>query len=89
MLKPVRTKQFKRDFKKVLRQSKDVKKLEAIIARLAMQEELDFKHKDHKLAGNFKGRRECHIEPDWLLVYKIDLDKIIFERTGSHSDLFK
>ena len=89
MLKPVTTKQFKRDFKKALRQGKDVKKLEAIMAKLAGQEELDLKHRDHKLTGNFKDRRECHIEPDWLLIYKIDIAKIIFERTGSHSDLFK
>jgi len=46
------------------------------------------KYKDHNLIGNFIGRRECHIEPDWLLIYKIDEDFIIFERTGTHSDLF-
>jgi len=53
------------------------------------QEKLDEKHRDHKLIGNFKDRRECHIEPDWLVIYKIEGDKIIFETTGSHSDLFK
>ena len=46
------------------------------------------KYREHSLIGNFIGRRECHIEPDWLLIYKIDNDNIIFERTGSHSDLF-
>jgi mRNA interferase YafQ len=45
--------------------------------------------KDHQLVGNYTGRRECHIEADWLLIYKIDGERIIFERTGSHSDLFK
>jgi mRNA interferase YafQ len=89
MLKPVATKQFKKDFKKVGRQGKDVKKVEAIMAKLAAQEKLEIKHQDHKLTGNFKDRRECHVEPDWLLIYKIQGDKIIFERTGSHSDLFK
>jgi len=89
MLKPARTKPFKKDFKKVLRQRKEVEKLKAIMAKLAAQEELDIKHRDHKLIGNFKDRRECHIEPDWLLIYKIEGDKIIFERTGSHSDLFE
>lgn len=49
---------------------------------------LPAKQKDHKLIGNFKDRRECHIESDWLLIYKIEQDTIIFERTGSHSDLF-
>jgi mRNA interferase YafQ len=89
MLKPVRTKQFKKDFKKALRQGKDVEKLKAIMAKLASQENLDIKYRDHKLTGNFKDRRECHIEPDWLLIYKVEGDKIIFETTGSHSDLFK
>jgi mRNA interferase YafQ len=89
MLTPVRTKQFKQDFKKVLRRGKDLEKLKAIMAKLAAQENLDLKHRDHQLIGNFKNRRECHIEPDWLLIYKIEGDKIIFERTGSHSDLFK
>ncbi len=49
---------------------------------------LDLKYKDHKLDGNWKNRRECHIEPDWLLIYKIEGELIVFERTGSHSDLF-
>jgi mRNA interferase YafQ len=89
MLKPERTNQFKKDFKKVQRQRKDVEKLKTIMATLAAQEKLDLRHRDHKLIGEFKERRECHIEPDWLLIYKIESDKIIFERTGSHSDLFK
>jgi addiction module toxin, RelE/StbE family len=46
-------------------------------------------NRDHPLVDNYVGRRECHIEPDWLLIYKLDGDEIIFERTGSHSDLFK
>jgi mRNA interferase YafQ len=66
-----------------------VEKLEAVMAKLVAEENLDVKHRDHKLVGSFKDRRECHIEPDWLLIYKIEGDKIIFERTGSHSDLFK
>lgn len=55
---------------------------------LAKKEPLDRKHKDHKLKGGLKDRRECHVEPDWLLVYKIEGDTIIFERTGSHAELF-
>jgi mRNA interferase YafQ len=53
-----------------------------------MQQQLDPKHRYHQLVGNYKGYRECHIESDWLLIYKIDGDVIIFERTGTHSDLF-
>lgn len=89
MLKPVRTKQFKKDFKKVQRQGKDLEKLKAIMTKLAVQEQLELKYRDHKLTGDFKDRCECHIEPDWLLIYEVESDTIIFERTGSHSDLFK
>ncbi len=56
--------------------------------RLINLEPLDIRYRDHKLTGNFKDHRECHLEPDWLLIYKIDDEKIVFERTGSHSDLF-
>ena len=51
-------------------------------------QELDPIHRDHKLIGNFVGRRECHLESDWLLIYKLSEDRIVFERMGSHSDLF-
>lgn len=54
-----------------------------------MQEQLNEKFRDHKLKGNYTGRRECHIEPDWILIYKLENDEKIFERTGSHSLLFK
>ncbi|MCE5294753.1 MAG: type II toxin-antitoxin system YafQ family toxin [Chlamydiales bacterium] len=64
-------------------------KLGEIIKKLCNQEALDAKHRNHKLKGNYKGRWECHIEPDWLLVYYKSKTEIIFERTGSHSDLFK
>ena len=52
-------------------------------------EPLDSKYQDHSLTGSYKGRRECHIEPDWLLIYKIEDDKIIFERSGNHNKLFE
>ena len=60
------------------------------MASLLMGETLEPKFKNHKLTGNWQGRRECHIRPDWLLIYKIDPEEnlIIFERTGSHADLF-
>lgn len=84
-----RTNRFKKDYKKILRQGKDVNKIDSILLKLAGGEKLPFKHSDHLLMGIYKGRRECHIEPDWLLIYKVEGDEIIFERTGSHSDLFK
>lgn len=89
MLNPSFTKQFHKDVKKVIKQGKDSKKLMDIATKLMNEEKLEAKHKDHKLKGDFKERRECHIEPDWLLVYKIEETEIIFERTGSHSELFK
>jgi len=57
--------------------------------QLANELKLDFKHRDHPLIGNYKGFRECHIESDWLLVYKVTDEEIIFVRTGTHADLFR
>ncbi|WP_257252412.1 MULTISPECIES: type II toxin-antitoxin system YafQ family toxin [unclassified Endozoicomonas] len=88
MLTPVRSTKFKKDYKKVERQGKDLKKLKKIMVQLAKKEPLEPKHKDHYLTGNHKGRRECHVESDWLLIYKVVGSEIFFERTGSHSDLF-
>jgi len=89
MLTPFYTKQFEKDLNKMLRQGKDKEKIRSIISRLVNKENLDKKNRNHKLTGNYKGRHECHIEPDWLLIYKIADDEIIFERTGTHSQLFK
>ena len=66
-----------------------MEKLKIIIRSLVVEEPLDAIHRDHKLIGNWKGRRECHIESDWLLIYKREAGRIIFERTGTHSDLFR
>lgn len=88
MLKPSFTRQFERDLKKSLKRGRDKEKIKAIIQLLVDEEVLEAHYRDHKLRGDYKNRRECHIEPDWLLIYKIDGDRIIFERTGSHADLF-
>jgi mRNA interferase YafQ len=64
-------------------------KIKAAIILLTDEEPLDAKTKDHLLRGNFKDRRECHLEPDWILIYRFDENKIIFERTGTHADLFR
>lgn len=70
------------------RRGKNMEKLRDIMRKLAEQETLDAKHRDHPLVGNYVGRRECHLEPDWLLIYKLEPSFIIFERTGTHADLF-
>lgn len=85
-----RTPTFKKDFKLAQKQGLDLNKLKEIIILLANGEPLPPKNKDHQLKGNYKGHRECHIEPDWLLIYKIQDDMLILSlvRTGSHSKLF-
>lgn len=90
MYKPVITTRFKKDLKRSKRRQKDLSKLKNIMQKLSAGESLTPKNNDHTLSGNFSERRECHIEPDWLLIYKIkEAEKeIIFERTGTHSDLF-
>ncbi len=89
MLTPVYTRQFERDLKRVRKQKKNLDKLKIIVCTLLTEKVLDPIHRDHKLIGNWQGRRECHIETDWLLIYKYEIDRIIFERTGTHSDLFR
>jgi mRNA interferase YafQ len=89
MLTPVYTRQFEKDIKRMKKRGKNPDKLKIIIRSLVSEEPLDPIHRDHKLIGNWKGRRECHIESDWLLIYKTELDRIIFERSGTHSDLFQ
>lgn len=88
MLKPIFTKKFNKDIKRIYKSKKDINKFKYVSNRLINEEKLELKFRDHKLVGNYVGRRECHIEPDWLLIYKIEKDVIIFERTGSHSELF-
>jgi len=89
MRRPVRTNRFKKDVQTAKKRGKQMSKLREIMTKLIMAEPLDEKHRDHVLIGAYTGRRECHIEPDWLLIYKLDENEIIFERTGTHSDLFK
>ena len=83
------TRQFERDVKRAKKRGKTLDKLKIIVRTLVEGKKLDPLQRDHALLGNYRGRRECHIEADWLLIYKIDGDRIIFERTGSHADLFR
>ncbi len=89
MLVPVRSTQFKRDVKRVEKRSKDLTKLRVLLALLIQQEPLAARHFDHLLRGIWKGYREAHIEPDWLLIYRVQGAELHLVRTGSHADLFK
>lgn len=84
------TSKYKKDFKRATARGLNIKLLDKVINTLAQGLQLDPKYKDHSLIGDYEGFRECHIQPDWLLVYRIEEDKLILilQRTGSHSDLF-
>lgn len=84
------TSQFKRDYKLAMKRNKDIALIDDCIRKLAAREELAPKYRDHDLTGNWVGHRECHVQPDWLLVYRIEDDDLILvlARTGSHSDLY-
>ena len=84
------TNQFKKDYKTAIKRNLDINKLDELIRLIAFDKQIPEKYKDHELSGNWKGFRECHIEPDWLLIYTISNNKLCLTltRTGSHSDLF-
>lgn len=81
---------FKKDFKRILKRGYDIRLLEEVIEILANGDTLPAKYKDHSLIGDYTDCRECHITPDWLLIYQIDGNELILylTRTGTHSDLF-
>ncbi|MDR1663937.1 MAG: type II toxin-antitoxin system YafQ family toxin [Clostridiales bacterium] len=81
------TSAFKKDYKRVSKQGKDIGLLVAVMNDLIDEKPLPPRNKDHALLGNYIGYRECHIQPDFLLVYKIKNGMIVFSRTGSHSEL--
>lgn len=89
MRTPIYTNRFAKDLKMMLKRGRDPESLKAVMRELIEERPLDQKYRDHFLIGNFKDRRECHINPDWLLIYRIDGNRIVFERTGTHSDLFR
>ena len=88
MLHPRFTGAFKRDRERAGRRGKTLEKLDDLIRRLAREEKLEAHFRDHKLGGEWNDFRECHLEPDWLLIYRTQGDEITFVRTGTHSDLF-
>lgn len=90
MLEIVPSHQFRKDLKLANKRGFPMEKLRLVIDTLAAQEKLDEKYRDHSLSGEYKGFRECHIEPDWLLVYRIQEKELLLLlfRTGTHADLF-
>lgn len=92
MLKPEFSGQFKKDYKLALKRGFDAKKLETVVTLLCTEQPLPAEYRDHALVNsrNYRDMRECHIQPDWLLVYKIKQDVLVLQliRTGTHSDLF-
>lgn len=83
------TARFKRDYKRAKKQGRDLAKLRAVLEALQRNEVLPARNRDHDLSGSYLGHRECHIEPDWLLIYRVEAERLMLTavRTGSHSDL--
>jgi len=90
MYKIVVSKQFEKDFKLAKKRGLDLTRLETVVNLLASGKVLPKRYRDHSLGGNYRDFRECHIQPDWLLIYRIEKDELMLFlfRTGSHSDLF-
>ncbi|MDD4872994.1 MAG: type II toxin-antitoxin system YafQ family toxin [Kiritimatiellae bacterium] len=83
------TKQFSKDIKKMQKRGKDLEKIKIIVRKLAQGEPLEIRHYDHPLSGEWNNSRDCHIEPDWILIYTADSTSLRLERTGTHADLFR
>lgn len=90
MLDLVFTTQFRRDLKRLRKQGAPIEKLDTVLQALRRDEHLSARYRDHALTGDYSGFRECHIMPDWLLIYAIDHGQLILtaSRTGSHAELF-
>ena len=90
MLEISYTSQFKKDYKKAKKQGRDLSRLGSVLETLRSEGPLPPELRDHELVGNYKGHRECHLSPDWLLIYRIDKGALTLTATrlGSHSDLF-
>jgi addiction module toxin, relE/stbE family len=90
MLKLVTTGTFRKDYKRIKKRGYDISLLETVLEQLLSEKKLEEKYRDHALVGNYAGFRECHILPDWLLIYAVNNSELILtaSRTGTHSDLF-
>ena len=89
MRKIRRTAQFKKDVNRMGKRGNKFEEFKEVVRKLAAGEELDARYRDHFLVGQYKGSRECHIEPDWLLIYELAETELVLIRTGTHSDLFE
>ncbi len=89
MLKLKTTNHFEKDYRKAHRSKRDMVRLKRTMSWIANKQPLPTELRDHKLIGNYQGRHECHLASDWLLIYKIESNTVIFERTGPHSELLK
>lgn len=89
MRRPVRSSAFRRDVKRTQKRGKDMSKLRRLISLLLAGEPPSEEYQDHPLRGNWKGYRDAHLEPDWLLIYRVVGDELHLVRTGTHADLFK
>ena len=89
MLSADYTKQFGKDYKLAMKRGLAVEALDTVIGTLLAEKPLSAKYRDHNLSGNYKNYRECHIQPDWLLIYRIANTVLVLYRTGSHADLFR
>ncbi len=89
MLKLKTTNRFEKDIRRMLSRGKSKNKIMTLMNMLVAEKPLEKRYKNHKLTGEYMHRHECHIEPDWLLIYKVQGGEIVFERTGTHADLFR
>ena len=83
------TTQFSRDVKRMKKRGKDLNKLQELVRQLAAGVPLPPKHRDHSLIGPWQASRDCHVEPDWILIHTADSESLRLERTGTHADLFR
>ena len=88
MLNVIYSGRFKKDYKKCVKRGLNMNLLKSVVSTLAVPTVFPIKNQDHDLNGKYKGRRECHITPDWLLIYEVDGNDLYLDRTGTHSDLF-
>jgi mRNA interferase YafQ len=89
MLKLRTTARFEKDYRKARKSGRDISRLKRVMTWIANGQQLPAELREHKLVGTYQGRRECHLAWDWLLIYKLEEDTVIFERTGSYSELFE
>ena len=79
---------FRRDAKRLRKRGKDAERLRVVVEALRFRQPLDPRHRDHALRGDREGFRDCHVEPDWVLIYRLDDETVYLSRTGTHADLF-